>query len=497
MYNSPIFCVPKKTGHGLRIVQDFRELNLNSDIDKYSMKEISECIGDIGRANSSIFTTLDLTSGFWQMPLHPQDTHLTAFTVPGRGQFEWLTSPMGLLGCPASFQRLMEAAMQGIAKVIVYIDDLLVHSASHEEQLIVLSSVFDRLVDHGLKVNLDKCVFGNKNVSYLGFTLTPNGIKPGTDKLRAIRDALPPTDIKMVRSFIGLCNFFRTHIKNFATISQPLTKLTRTDSHYKGGPLPPEAMRAFLQLKLALTSDPVVAYPRADRHYALIVDASTGSASSEGGMGAILAQVDNHGTFHVISYGSRQLVKHEKNYSPYLVEMAAAVWGMEFYNEYLKGKQFTLYTDHRPLEKLSHLHTKTLNRLQLAMLEYDFVIQYKKGITMPADFLSRSKIDEIAAIDPFSKDLAHEQAAEPDIVKLKYFHEKGAWPAGTSRSDIRKLQPLLTKFFVRDGCIWIRLSDFERQRTALYLPYKFRKRAMCEAHGSLLTGHDAVNKTNV
>jgi hypothetical protein len=100
-------------------------------------------------------------------------------------------------------------------------------------------------------------------------------------------------------------------------------------------------MRAFLQLKLALTSDPVVAYPRADRHYALIVDASTGSASSEGGMGAILAQIDKSGTFHVISYGSRQLVKHEKNYSPYLVEMAAAVWGMEFYNEYLKGKQFT------------------------------------------------------------------------------------------------------------------------------------------------------------
>ena len=497
MYNSPIFCVPKKTGHGLRIVQDFRELNLNSHIDKYSMKEISECIGDIGRANSSIFTTLDLTSGFWQMPLHPQDTHLTAFTVPGRGQFEWLTSPMGLLGCPASFQRLMEAAMQGIAKVIVYIDDLLIHSASHNEHLLILSSVFNRLVEHGLKVNLDKCVFGNKNVSYLGFTLTPNGIKPGTDKLRAIRDALPPTDIKMVRSFIGLCNFFRTHIKNFATISQPLTKLTRTDSHYKGGTLPPEAMRAFLQLKLALTSDPVVAYPRADRHYALIVDASTGSASSEGGMGAILAQVDNSGTFHVISYGSRQLIKHERNYSPYLVEMAAAVWGMEFYNEYLKGKQFTLYTDHRPLEKLSHLHTKTLNRLQLAMLEYDFVIQYKKGITMPADFLSRSKIDEIAAIDPFSKDLAHEQAAEPDIIKLKHFHEKGAWPAGTSKSDIRKLQPILTKFFVRDGCIWIRLSDFERQRTALYLPYKFRKRAMCEAHGSLLTGHDAVNKTYI
>ena len=198
MYNSPIFCVPKKNGNGLRIVQDFRELNQHSHIDKYSMKEINECIGDIGRANSTIFSTLDLTSGFWQMPLHPNDSHLTAFTVPSKGQFEWITSPMGLLGCPASFQRLMESVMRNIIKVIVYIDDLLVHSQTHEEQLLLLQQVFDRLIANGLKINLEKCVFGNNEVSYLGFTLTPNGISPGKDKLKCIRDASPPTDIKMV-----------------------------------------------------------------------------------------------------------------------------------------------------------------------------------------------------------------------------------------------------------------------------------------------------------
>jgi hypothetical protein len=113
-------------------MQDFRELNQNSHIDKYSMKEITECISDIGRANSSIFSTLDLTSGFWQMKLEEKSQPLTAFTIPGKGQFHWVTSPMGLLGCPASFQRLMEGVLRNLQNVIVYIDDLLIHSDTHE-----------------------------------------------------------------------------------------------------------------------------------------------------------------------------------------------------------------------------------------------------------------------------------------------------------------------------------------------------------------------------
>jgi hypothetical protein len=135
LYNTPLFCVPKKQGQGLRIVQDFRELNNNSHIDKYSMKEITECIGDIGCANSTIFTTLDLTSGFWQMQLDEDSQPLTAFTIPGKGQYHWVTSPMGLLGCRASFQRLMEMVLRNINNVLVYIDDVLLHTATHEEHL--------------------------------------------------------------------------------------------------------------------------------------------------------------------------------------------------------------------------------------------------------------------------------------------------------------------------------------------------------------------------
>ncbi len=181
-------------------------------------------------------------------------------------------------------------------------------------------------------------------MSYLGFTLTPAGIKPGKNKLKAIKNAKPPTDVKTTCSFVGLCNFFRTHIKNFAIITAPLFKLTRKDSGYKGGPQPKEAMDAFCILKSSLTSEPVMAFPRADHQYALITDAATGTADTAGGLGAILTQKDQFDNFYAISYASRQLKDHEKNYSPFLLEAAAAVWGMDVFNEYLKGKKFILYT---------------------------------------------------------------------------------------------------------------------------------------------------------
>ncbi len=264
-------------------------------------------------------------------------------------------------------------------------------------------------------------------MSYLGFTLTPEGIKPGKNKLKAIKDARPPTDIKTIRSFVGLCNFFRTHIKDFTLIAAPLFKLTRNDSGYKSGPLPEKALKDFYILQKQLTSEPVMAFPKSDRQYALITDAATGTADTPGGLGAILTQVDNEGNFYAISFVSRM------NYSPFLLEAAAAVWGMDFFNEYLKGKRFILYTDHKPLEKLGHLLSKTLNRLQTALLEHDFVIQYKKRSNMPADYLSRlpgakETIASISAFDSFQADLYELQMQDEILQGIQTFRNTNQWP---------------------------------------------------------------------
>jgi hypothetical protein len=308
-FNSPIFVVAKKNG-GLRLVQDFRALNAQTHTDKYSMKDVSECIGEIGRSGSTIFSTIDLTSGFWQMLLQPKSRHYTAFTISGMGQFQWVTTPMGLLGSPASFQRLMETVVAGLSNIIVYIDDLLLHSSTHEDHAQQLDVLLQRLIGHNIKINLEKCVFGSTNVSYLGFRLTESGIIPGSDKLKAVAAAAPPSNVHEIRQFLGLCNFFRTHVRNFAQISRHLTALTRKDSEWKKGPLPPAALQAFRELQTCLCSEPIVDYPRRDRPYALIVDAALGDDAHPGGLGAILSQLNSAGEHCVIAYASRKLQKH-------------------------------------------------------------------------------------------------------------------------------------------------------------------------------------------
>ena len=136
-------------------------------------------------------------------------------------------------------------------------------------------------MQNGIKVNLDKCVFGNKNVSYLGFWLTEKGIILESEKQQAIRDAAPPSNVHEVRQFLRMYNFFRNHVKNFAQISAPLTALTRKDNEWKAGPLPTDAMKAFKEMQTILVSEPVMAYPRRNRPFALITDSSLGDSDQK------------------------------------------------------------------------------------------------------------------------------------------------------------------------------------------------------------------------
>ncbi len=161
-----------------------------------------------------------------------------------------------------------------------------------------------------------------------------------------MKNAPPPSNVQEIRQFLGLCNFFRGHVRNFAQLTSPLTTLTKKDCSWKGGQLPPDALKAFQELQTHLCSEPIVDYPRRNKPYALIVDASLGDEKKPGGLGAILTQIKQKGEHCVIAYASRKLQKHECNYTPFLLEMQAAIWGIDHFGTNLRGRKFILITDH-------------------------------------------------------------------------------------------------------------------------------------------------------
>ncbi len=389
-YNSPLFCVKKADG-SLRVVQDMRAVNEASYDDKYVFRGAQSCIDEIGKAGSRVYSTLDMTSGYWQLALEKGSREKTSFSIAGQPRYEWLVTPMGLKGAGSSFSRMMDYVFQSVKSVLTYLDDVLCHSKDFRSHLRDLEATLQQFARFNLKLNLKKCHFNMTRVPYLGFVLTEDGVEPGEDKMEALRNMKAPATVKAVREFCGLANFFRHMISGFSVTSAALHDLTKFDSGWSKGTLPPKAMAAFKKLRRQLCEKPVVAYPRNDRPFVLATDAAMDTSDAAGGLGAVLMQEDNRGQLRVVSYASRPLRKHEKNYSAYLVELQACVWGVEHFRTYLWGKRFVLQTDHRPVEKMTKVHSKTLNRLQQLMNEFSFTVEYRPGKDNTiADCLSRN-----------------------------------------------------------------------------------------------------------
>ena len=496
-FNAPVFCVPKPHGGGLRIVLDYRRLNDATIEDKYMIREVQECIDEIGKNNSTVFSTLDLTSGFWQQELEPASREATAFSIPGRGRFQWTRSPMGLHGSPSSFSRLMDHVAEGAKGLITYLDDILVHATSFEEHLAAMEECFRRLRKFNLKLNIKKCDFIAKKVPYLGFILTPEGVLPSEDKMKAIREFPTPKTIRQIREITGMTNYFRHLIPNYSLIAGKLTRLLGSKANWEGGKLPDEARKAFEMLKEKLITAPVVAYPSMNKEFILTTDAATGDATNPGGLGAVLTQIDDQGVERVVRYGSRSLRDHEKNYGAYLLEMAAACWGIEHFHTYLYGRKFVLQTDHKPLEKLSTRHNKTLNNLQEKMIDYNFVMQYKKGVdNVVADTLSRNPVEAIEETGLTRKNLRVLQAQDNFCASMMTFLDTGKCTEDTNdRSNyIRKNA---TQFTIRDKLLFKLEKDGRREelRSALVLPKALIPEVLKAGHCSKFGGHFGPNKT--
>lgn len=379
-FAAPIIIVPKKSG-GFRLCIDYRRLNEKTLKEQYPIPRIDETFDSI--AGSVIFTTLDLQSGYWQVPIDEESKKLTAF-ITKFGLFQWLVMPFGLTNAPATFQRLMDAILRGLKWecCLVYLDDIIIYSRSITEHLKHLELVLKRLAQYNLKVNLKKCSFAMSKLLYLGHLVSKEGIQPDPAKIEAVTKLKPPKDVSEVRTLIGLFSYYRRFIKNFSHIAEPLVRLTQKGIQFEWGE---EQKKAFSTLTSHLIKQPILAYPDFSQPFILQTDASSYA------VGAILAQIRD-GKERVIAYASQMLNKAQRNYSVTEKEAYAIHWATKYFRPYLLGREFEIQTDHKALEYLASKapENEKLARWSLGLQDLNFRVTYRRGIQNGnADAMSR------------------------------------------------------------------------------------------------------------
>ena len=380
-WSSPIVLVPKPDG-SIRFCNDFRKLNEISAYDSYPMQRTDELLERLGPAR--YISTLDLTKGYWQIPLTESAKEKTAFSTP-QGLFHYTVLPFGVHGAPATFQRLMDRILRPHnAYAASYLDDVIVHSIDWGQHIKHLEAVMAALRDAGLTANARKCRLAARETEYLGYTVGRGCLKPQTRKVERVKNWPPPQTKKQVKSFLGLVSYYQKFINNFSTIAAPLYDLTRQREPCRIK-WSPEAGTAFQALKDALCQSPVLVTPDFKKPFLLYTDASST------GLGAVLSQAID-GEEHPVTYISRKLMKHEKNYATVEKECLAVKWAIHHLRYYLLGRRFTLITDHAPLKWMATNKDRNarVTRWFLELQNYCFDVEHRPGRRIPhADALSR------------------------------------------------------------------------------------------------------------
>ena len=312
-WGAPVLFVKKKDG-SMRLCIDYRGLNRVTVKNKYPLPRIDELLDQLKGAKW--FSKIDLASGYHQIPIEPNDIRKTAFRTR-YGHYEFVVMPFGLTNAPAAFMKMMNSVFRDFLdeSVIIFIDDILIYSKDEESHRKHLRAVLERLREHKLYAKLSKCSFWQKSIGFLGHIVSGEGVSVDPEKIRAIKDWPRPCSATEVRSFLGLAGYYRKFVKGFASLAQPMTRLTGKDVKFTWSE---ECGKCFSALNDMLTSAPILVLPEADQPYEVYTDASIT------GLGCVLTQ---HGK--VIAYASRQLRKHEGNYPTHDLEMAAVVFALK------------------------------------------------------------------------------------------------------------------------------------------------------------------------
>ena len=417
-YASPIVIVQKKSGE-IRLCVDYRELNARTRRDAYPLPRIDETLDALSGARW--FSTLDLASGYNQVPMAEGDKEKTAFCTPF-GLFEFNRMPFGLCNAPGTFQRLMERIFgdQSLESLLLYLDDIVIFSSTFTQHLQRLELVLSRLRQQHLKLKLTKCCFFKREVRYLGHIVSAQGVATDPEKIHAVTHWPAPQTLKELRAFLGFASYYRRFVEGFARLAAPLHRVVgecQTPRKQPAGRPPdlasrwtPECDEAFNLLKQRLTTAPVLAYADFSLPFIVEIDASYQ------GLGAVLSQ-EQEGKRRPIAFASRALKKTEKNmtnYSSMKLEFLALKWAVsEKFREYLLGHTFTVYTDNNPLSymqttaKLAAVEQRWASQLA----HFNFDIKYRPGPSnRNADALSRISHDSLPGPTPSAVPAAEVQA---------------------------------------------------------------------------------------
>ncbi|KAI4320605.1 hypothetical protein MLD38_034066 [Melastoma candidum] len=460
-FSLPVLLVPKKDGTW-RMCVDCRAVNKIMVKYRYPIPRLDDMLDELH--GSTVFSKIDLKSGYHQIRMKEGDEWKTAFKTKN-GLYEWLVMPFGLTNAPSTFMRLMNHVLRAyIGKfVVVYFDDILIFSKNEQDHVNHLRSVLEALRHEKLYANLKKCEFFLESVVFLGFVVSSRGVEVDEEKVRAIREWPTPTTISEVRSFLGLAGFYRRFVRDFSTIASPLTDIIKKEVGFRWGT---EQEKAFKTLKEKLSSAPLLMLPDFSKPFEIECDASGI------GIGSVLMQEKRP-----IAYFSEKLNGAALNYSTYDKELYALVRALETWQHYLWSQEFVIHTDHESLKhlkdqgKLNRRHTRWIQFIEM----FPYVIRYKKGKeNIVADALSR-RYTLISTLD--AKFLGFEH------IKELYLHDHDFKEVF---SECKKGS--FGKFYRHEGYLF--------RENKLCIPQgSMRELLVREAHGGGLMGHFGVTKT--
>jgi hypothetical protein len=309
-------------------VQDYRYLNLWTIKNNYPLPLIGELVDKVGKAK--IFTKLDLRWGYNNIRIKEGDEWKAAFTT-FLGSYEPLVMYFGLTNSPATFQTMMNDIFQDMiaeGKIVVYIDDILVYTNTKEENIRLTRKVLKRLKENDLFVKPEKCNFWEEEVEFLGMIVGRNGVKMQKDKVKAILDWPTPKSVKDVQRFMGLANYYRRFIKDFAKTARPLHDLVRKDKEWQWTS---KEQQTFNELKDKFTSVPLLVPPDMTLRFRIESDASDYAT------GAVLSQYCQDGNIRPVTFLSKSLNEAERNYDVHDKELLGVIRALEEWRHYLEG----------------------------------------------------------------------------------------------------------------------------------------------------------------